>query len=52
MALPAITSPLKYESAGAESGSVVTVNQGEYWIAVDGQYLVAYSLHYQLRSGP
>ena len=40
------------QSAGAESGSVVTANQGEYWIAVDGQYLVAYSLHYQLRSAP
>lgn len=40
------------ESAGAESGSVVSVNQGEYWLAVDGQYLVAYSLHYELRTGP
>jgi len=40
------------ESAGAESGSVVTVNEGEYWLAVDGQYMVAYSLHLELRSGP
>lgn len=42
----------KVESAGAESGSVVTVNEGEYWLAVDGQYLVAYSLHLELRTGP
>ncbi len=40
------------ESAGAESGSVVTVNEGEYWLAVDGQYMVAYSLHLELRNGP
>jgi len=40
------------ESAGVESGSIVTVNEGEYWLAVDGQYLVAYSLHLQLRTGP
>lgn len=40
------------ETAGAESGSVVTVNEGEYWLAVDGQYLVAYSLHLELRTGP
>lgn len=42
----------KVESAGAESGSVVTVNEGEYWLAADGQYLVAYSLHLELRTGP
>jgi hypothetical protein len=40
------------ESAGAESGSVVSVNEGEYWLAVDGQYMVAYSLHLELRTGP
>jgi hypothetical protein len=40
------------ESAGAESGSVVSVNEGEYWLAIDGQYLVAYSLHLELRTGP
>lgn len=42
----------KVESAGAESGSVVTVNEGEYWLAVDGQYMLAYSLHLELRNGP
>jgi len=40
------------ESAGAESGSVVSVNEGEYWLAVDGQYMVAYSLYYELRTAP
>jgi hypothetical protein len=40
------------ETVGAESGSVVTVNEGEYWLAVDGQYLVDYSLHLELRTGP
>ena len=40
------------ESAGAESGSFVSVNEGEYWLAVDGQYLVAYSMHLELRTGP
>lgn len=34
---------------GVESGSEVISNQGEYWLAVDGQYLVKYSLEVQLR---
>lgn len=42
----------KVESAGAESGSVVSANEGEYWLAIDGQYMVAYSLHLELRNGP
>lgn len=40
------------DTAGAESGTVAAVNEGEYWLAVDGQYLVAYSLRLELRSGP
>jgi len=40
------------ESAGAESGSVVTTNEGEYWLAVDGQYLVEYSVRLELRNSP
>jgi hypothetical protein len=40
------------ESVGVESGSVVTKNQGEYWVAVDGQYLVGYTLQVEMRSGP
>jgi hypothetical protein len=27
---------------GAESGAVVNANQGDYWLAVDGRYLVRY----------
>ena len=29
---------------GASSGAVVNVNQGDYWLAVDGQYIVKYVL--------
>jgi hypothetical protein len=29
---------------GASSGSVVNINQGDYWLAVDGQYIVKYVL--------
>jgi hypothetical protein len=29
---------------GVESGAEVTANQGDYWLAVDGQYYVKYSL--------
>lgn len=29
---------------GARSGAEVRVNEGDYWLAVDGQYLVKYSL--------
>ena len=29
---------------GASSGAVVNINQGDYWLAVDGQYIVRYSL--------
>lgn len=50
--IPANHFTFNVESAGAESGSIVTVNEGEYWLAVDGQYLVAYSLHLELRTGP
>ena len=37
---------------GVESGVEVTANQGEYWIAVDGNYLVKYSLLIEMRSSP
>jgi hypothetical protein len=50
--VPANHFTFEVESAGAESGSVVAVNEGEYWLAVDGQYMVAYSLHLELRTGP
>ena len=29
---------------GVDSGAEVTANQGDYWLAVDGQYIVKYSL--------
>jgi hypothetical protein len=29
---------------GATSGTVVNINQGDYWLAVDGQYIVKYTL--------
>jgi hypothetical protein len=32
------------EGFGATSGAVVNINQGDYWLAVDGQYIVKYSL--------
>lgn len=34
----------KVTGLGVESGAEVTVNQGDYWLAVDGQYFVKYSL--------
>ena len=34
----------KVTGLGAKSGAVVTANQGDYWLAVNGQYLVKYSL--------
>lgn len=37
---------------GSQSGADVTANQGEYWLAVDGQYLVKYSLVIELRTSP
>jgi hypothetical protein len=35
---------------GVDSGVEVTANQGEYWIAVDGNYLVKYTLLVEMRS--
>ncbi len=34
----------KISGLGAKSGAQVTANQGDYWLAVDGQYIVRYSL--------
>ncbi|MCX6082371.1 MAG: hypothetical protein NTW32_22825 [Chloroflexi bacterium] len=34
----------KVKGLGAKSGANVTINQGDYWLAVDGQYLVKYLL--------
>jgi hypothetical protein len=37
---------------GVESGASVLANQGEYWLAVDGDYMVRYSLLVQTSSSP
>ncbi|HVN54004.1 MAG TPA: hypothetical protein VMT46_06705 [Anaerolineaceae bacterium] len=37
---------------GVTSGTIATVNTGEYWLAVDGRYIVKYSLDLETRSGP
>jgi hypothetical protein len=34
----------KVTGLGVKSGANVTANQGDYWLAIDGQYLVKYSL--------
>jgi hypothetical protein len=37
---------------GEKSGTVATTNQGDYWLAVDGEYIVSYTLDLQLQSAP
>jgi len=37
---------------GKESGGQVTQSSGEYWVAVDGQYLVKYEVIMEMRSAP
>ena len=37
---------------GAKSGATVLANQGEYWLAVDGDYMVRYGLLVQTSSSP
>jgi hypothetical protein len=32
------------DGLGASSGAVVNINQGDYWLAADGQYIVKYDL--------
>jgi hypothetical protein len=34
----------KVSGLGVSSGAVVTANQGDYWLAIDGQYIVKYIL--------
>jgi hypothetical protein len=34
----------KVSALGVKSGAEVTTNQGDYWLAIDGQYLVKYTL--------
>jgi hypothetical protein len=40
----------KIEGIGDRSGSVATINSGDYWLAKDGQYIVKYHLILQIRS--
>ena len=42
----------KVSGIGEKSGAVATVNQGDYWLAVDGQYIVRYTLNLQIQSAP
>jgi len=37
---------------GVESGATVINNQGEYWLALDGNYIVRYSLFVETSSSP
>lgn len=37
---------------GASSGAAVTANQGDYWLAVDGRYLVRYQLLLEFSDSP
>ena len=42
----------KISGIGEKSGAVATVNEGNYWLAVDGQYIVRYTLMLQVQSAP
>lgn len=42
----------KISGIGEKSGAVATVNQGDYWLAVDGRYIVRYTLDLQVQSAP
>lgn len=42
----------KLEGLGVTSGAEVTTNQGEYWLAVDGNFLVRYILQVETRPNP
>jgi hypothetical protein len=37
---------------GVKSGAEVTANQGNYWLALDGRYIVKYTLVLETRTGP
>jgi len=42
----------KVSGVGAKSGAVVNTNQGDYWLAVDGQYIVKYTLEIKTSMDP
>lgn len=41
----------KVKGIGDTSGSVASINNGDYWLAVDGQYIIKYILALEVRSG-
>jgi hypothetical protein len=42
--IPANHFTFQVPGLGASSGAVVNINQGDYWLAIDGQYIVKYIL--------
>ena len=42
--IPANHFTFQVSGLGASSGATVNANQGDYWLAVDGQYIVKYNL--------
>jgi len=42
----------KVQGLGVKSGAAVDADQGDYWLAVDGQYIVKYNLVLQTSMGP
>lgn len=42
----------KVSGLGVDSGAEVVASEGEYWLAVDGQYIVKYIVHLETRNGP
>lgn len=42
----------KISGIGEKSGAVATINEGDYWLALDGQYIVRYTLNLQVQSAP
>ena len=41
----------KVSGLGVKSGYEVTANQGDYWVAIDGQYIVKYTLVMETHDG-
>jgi hypothetical protein len=42
----------KVSGLGVKSGATVNINQGDYWLAVDGQYIVKYILVMETSTDP
>jgi hypothetical protein len=42
----------KVSGVGGKSGAAVNADQGDYWLAVDGRYIVKYSLVLETSMGP